>query len=162
MLSSAIMFFLAFTLELSIPKFPAWLLTTLIGVGYATFGPIFWSSIPLVVSPNYVGTALGFMKFCCYAGNGIFTALAGLLLGTTSSSDNIPWLSLIIMLVVTSGFGLIVTSLMFYLNIKTERRLTPSQKMRDLGNALREITPLISADNGSVSSAHVPLGKNLP
>lgn len=145
LLASAILLLLAFVFEAGIPHFPAWLLATFIGFGYTIFGPVFWSSIPLLVLPSYVGTAIGFLKFCCYVGIGILTAIAGAVLNAqTTESGDILWSSLVILLLVTTLVGVVFAVLTIYLNAKSGYRLSPSQRERE--DLLQEILPIFVAN----------------
>lgn len=146
LLASSALLFVAFVLEASVPHFPAWLLTTIVGFGYTIFGPTFWSSIPLLVLPSYVGAALGFLKFCHYGGVAVLTAIAGAVLDSRIAKGQPPWQFLIVMLFCTTTIGLVFACLVIYLNARTGRRLSPSQQKRDQVNVLKEVTPLYTAD----------------
>ncbi|XP_055335333.1 uncharacterized protein LOC129586250 [Paramacrobiotus metropolitanus] len=143
-LAAAGLLFMAFLLLVITAHFPAWLLTTLVGFGYTIFGPTIWSSVALVVVPAYVGSALGLLKFCHYAGVGVLTAVAGEVLQISPDDPKLrgPWTGFIIQLLVTSVVVLLATGIMTYFNSVTGSRLVPSQRERESKNGLQEFTPL--------------------
>lgn len=145
LLGSASFLFLAFICEAIIPRFPAWLLTTFIGIGYTIFGPTLWSSIPLIVLPASVGSAIGTGKFFQSAGTGVLTAIAGAVLNMDTVQAGYPWMAFILMLLITSGIGVAVTGLATYFNSRTDYRLTPSQREREAQYDLQEKTPLLTS-----------------
>ncbi|XP_055348109.1 uncharacterized protein LOC129595206 [Paramacrobiotus metropolitanus] len=142
LLSSTTLLFLAFFLETLIHTFPAWLLTTLIGLAYTIFGPTLWACVPLIVPSDTVGSALGILKFFHYTGIGALTAIASSLLNT-DNPRHVPWEMLFIMLTVTSAVCVVLNVAVCGLNIRTGKRLTPSQRERAVGVS-EEVVPLCS------------------
>lgn len=162
LLASALLLFTAFVAESTIPQFPAWLLTTIIGLAYTTFGPTLWSSIPVVVLPASVGSAIGVGKFFQSAGTATLTAIAGAILNLEVITKGPPWEAFVLILLVMSGIAVAVTCLATYLNSRSGYRLTPSQRERERKFAL-ESTPLLQANRGSYApvAAAMPRTKSL-
>ncbi|GAU91079.1 hypothetical protein RvY_03401 [Ramazzottius varieornatus] len=145
-LGCAAILFLAFLFELTIPQFPAALLTVMVGLGYTGFGPLAWSTVPVVVSSDTVGLGLGFGKFAHNAGVATMTTITGALLET--EAEKVPWINLFIFLFVTTLICLLLAALIVWLNWLTFFRLTFSQRQRSQHNTLQEITPLRVAFEG--------------
>ena len=55
--------FFGFILLYYVRQGPPWVFIIFIGLGYTSFGPTAWSSIPLIVPPDAVGLATGTGKF---------------------------------------------------------------------------------------------------
>ena len=138
----ATVLFLAFLFVLTIPRFPAALLTVMVGLGYTAIGPLAWSTIPLVVTTTTAGLGFGIAKFAQNAGVGALTAIAGGLLDIGQNPNVVPWMNLLILLLVTSLLCCILAGLIVWLDRKTSSRLTFSQKERSERYTAQENTPL--------------------
>ena len=138
--------FLGFLLVLTVKTtFPAVLLMFFVGTGYATYAPVIWSSIPLIVSPESVGLAMGLGKFAACAGSGSAIAVVGAILDMRNDEGRrIPWETYLFFLVMLSGISVLISLIIIFLNTRTGYRLSYSQKEmeRSLPVEGAETTPL--------------------
>jgi nitrate/nitrite transporter NarK len=100
---------------------PNWaMLAVLLGVGlfYATYAAIFWPCIPLVVRANMIGTAYGVV---CSLQNLMLAiiplALGAIAKGTSKVHAGYFWTEILLAVIV--GIGIIITTWMYFLDIKT-------------------------------------------
>ncbi|OQV13139.1 hypothetical protein BV898_12678 [Hypsibius exemplaris] len=156
--------FIGFLLLYLIPQAPPGIFVLLIGIGYTSYGPTVWSSIPLIVPPDAVGLATGIGKFLQFVGTGAETAGAGAILNMNDSRVRVPWDIFSIYLICMAALCCLACALVVFLNHKGDQRLTPSQKDRDRGNGLQEITPLkvdfgVGLNGADKSTAGMPVSR---
>ncbi|GAU87716.1 hypothetical protein RvY_00526 [Ramazzottius varieornatus] len=133
---------LAYLLALTLKTtFPAVLLTLFVGIGFTSYSSILWSSIPLLVTHESIGLALGLGKLVASAGGAAGMVTAGAILNTGSSTGDLPWDSFFIFLLVLSSVCVVISPLIIYLNTMTGYRLTLSQRQK-ADDAVSEVTPI--------------------
>ncbi|XP_055345067.1 major facilitator superfamily domain-containing protein 1-like [Paramacrobiotus metropolitanus] len=145
--TSSSIFLLAGLLFFLIPACPPWVLPVFIGIAYSIFPTTVYSSLPLIVPQRSMGVANGVIKFGQYAGIGSLTLAGGAILDLLPTNDNRRWLNFALFLAGMAVLALVIAVVINFLNAKTGKRLTPSQRERRQAADIEEVTP-ISVDFG--------------
>lgn len=147
MAAGSIFAVVAFSVYYEVKNFHVWILSLLLGLGYALFDPTASSSTSIVSPHGTDGMANGVLKFFRYIAVGAVTTGAGAILDNTSEIPNQEWKGFVILLLVLSVVAVISAFLMVWFNSRSEKRpLSPTFKemlmQTGLHNKPTEITPL--------------------
>jgi hypothetical protein len=116
-----------------------------VGLAYCIFPPTIWSSLPIIVSAPFLGSANGLLKFFQYLGVGTMTTIGGAVLDMYEQSDLTRWKGFILYLMTAAAVALIITGIINWLNKNTGYRLTPSQAGRKSAMDIEEFIPVTSS-----------------